>query len=193
VYLVRHGRTAFNAAGVWRGRADVPLDEVGLSEAELLGRMFATMPLALVVTSPLARARATGMPIARSNGLAIEVDERLIDRDYGPFTGRSPLEAGFRPGQVVASAPGIEPVAAVVGRSTAALAAVAARLASTSPPVGAVVAHDVVNRLALATLAPDLGSADDIPQRTGCWNQLEHSPAGWRAIVVDALAGEQLA
>ena len=100
IYLVRHGRTAFNAAGVLRGHADVPLDEVGRSEAERLGAMFSAVPLALVVTSPLARAYGTAEPIARSSGLALEVDERLVDRDYGPFTGMPPEDAGLGAGQL---------------------------------------------------------------------------------------------
>jgi len=35
VYLVRHGQTAWNKGEVFRGRADVPLDDEGLGEAEL--------------------------------------------------------------------------------------------------------------------------------------------------------------
>ncbi|MGC8628283.1 MAG: histidine phosphatase family protein [Acidimicrobiales bacterium] len=190
VYLVRHGRTAFNASGAWRGHADVPLDEVGQAEAADLGRAFATTPLALVVTSPLARARLTGEPIARSAGVEPEVDDRLTDRDYGPFTGLSPLDAGFSVGQVLAEGPGIEPVKAVVARVEAALGDIVRRLADANPPAGAVVAHDVINRLALARLVPGLGSADDIPQRTGCWNKLRYGPDGWQALVVDALPGE---
>ncbi len=67
VYLVRHGQTALNAASVLRGRLDPPLDAVGLREARALGETFAGVRLAAVVTSPLARARATGEPIAASD------------------------------------------------------------------------------------------------------------------------------
>jgi broad specificity phosphatase PhoE len=163
------------------------LDEVGLGEAERLGAMFSAVPLALVVTSPLARAYATGAPIARSRGLTLEVDERLVDRDYGPFTGLPPEEAGLGAGQLTASRPGVEAAGSVVARAGEALREVAARLADGQPRAGVVVAHDVVNRLVLAALVPELGVADGIPQRTGCWNQLEHGPGGWRAVVVDAL------
>ena len=187
IYLVRHGRTAFNAAGVLRGHADVPLDEVGRSEAERLGAMFSAVPLALVVTSPLARAYGTAEPIARSSGLALEVDERLVDRDYGPFTGMPPEDAGLGAGQLTTSPPGVETAGSVTARASAALGEIAARLAGQASKAAAVVAHDVVNRLVLAALVPELGSAESIPQRTGCWNKLEHGPGGWRAVVVDEL------
>ncbi|HMK98168.1 MAG TPA: histidine phosphatase family protein [Acidimicrobiales bacterium] len=51
MYLLRHGRTAFNAAGMLRGHADVDLDEVGMAEAERLGEVFSAVPLGLVVAS----------------------------------------------------------------------------------------------------------------------------------------------
>jgi hypothetical protein len=50
----------------------------------------------------------------------------------------------------------------------------------------AVVAHDAVNRYAIAALVPDAPAAGEIPQRTGCWNRLERSPTGWAAPIVDA-------
>jgi broad specificity phosphatase PhoE len=54
-----------------------------------------------------------------------------------------------------------------------------------------IVAHDVVNRARLARLAvntPD--DPDDIPQRTGCWNQLEHQDQKWLATVIDAIPSD---
>ena len=36
VILLRHGRTAWNEQGRWQGRLDVPIDDVGLRQAERL-------------------------------------------------------------------------------------------------------------------------------------------------------------
>jgi broad specificity phosphatase PhoE len=36
--LARHGETAWNVEKVFRGRADVSLNEVGVTQAELLGK-----------------------------------------------------------------------------------------------------------------------------------------------------------
>ncbi len=53
VFLVRHGRTPLNAAGVLRGRIDTPLDHVGRAEARALGDVFHGVSISGVVTSPL--------------------------------------------------------------------------------------------------------------------------------------------
>lgn len=84
--LVRHGRTASNASGLLLGRADPPLDERGIVEAAAVGAMLRSGRLgeiAAIVTSPLLRTRQT----AEAIGGPIEVDERLIELDYGEFEG----------------------------------------------------------------------------------------------------------
>lgn len=54
-----------------------------------------------------------------------------------------------------------------------------------------IVGHDVVNRALLARLAADtIDEPDAIPQRTGCWNKLEHVESKWLAVVIDAIPGD---
>ena len=80
--VVRHGRTAANAAGLLLGHADPPLDETGLAQADALA---AALPRpARVVTSPLQRARET----ASAFNAVAEVDERWIELDYGGYDGK---------------------------------------------------------------------------------------------------------
>ena len=79
--LVRHGRTAFNAAGKLVGRLDPPLDEVGLAQAAAIGE--ALKGVDHVVSSPLLRARQTAEYI----GGPVEVDDRWIEVDYGEYDG----------------------------------------------------------------------------------------------------------
>ena len=83
LYLVRHGRTAQNAARLLLGRMDVPLDEVGQRQASALGESAVLASASRVVTSPLARARDT----AAFLGPPITVDERWTEIDYGEFDG----------------------------------------------------------------------------------------------------------
>lgn len=187
VFVVRHGRTGLNAAGVLRGRLDVPLDEVGRDEAKRLGEIFADTPLLVVVTSPLTRARETAAPIAAATGAALEVEDALLDRDYGPFAGRRQADAEAAYGNID-RAPGVEPPGAFAARVTGALRRLAGR--ATDGPV-AVVAHEAVNQVALARLVPELaGLPARIGQRTGCWNRLEVVAGTWRAPVVDAVPGD---
>lgn len=83
LYLVRHGRTAQNAARLLLGRMDVPLDELGLRQAAALGAVPALASAARVVSSPLARARETASMI----GPPVDVDDRWLEIDYGIYDG----------------------------------------------------------------------------------------------------------
>ena len=40
IYVVRHGQTAWNKEEIFRGRTDVPLNEMGLKEASLAAEFF---------------------------------------------------------------------------------------------------------------------------------------------------------
>jgi broad specificity phosphatase PhoE len=79
LYVVRHGETAPNVAGLLLGRADPPLTDVGRAQAAALARSLPAPDR--VVTSPLGRARDT----AAAFGVSVEVDERWIELDYGPY------------------------------------------------------------------------------------------------------------
>lgn len=182
IYLCRHGRTPLNAAGVLRGRLDPDLDLVGFAEARDLGRRLGALNLARVMSSPLRRAMATAAPIAEAAGLGVELDDRLLDRAYGPFDGTS--EAGVvETYGSLDSAPGVEPASEVLARGRAVLDEIAA-LADEDPVV--VVSHDAVIRLLLDDLAPGPRHTGHVQPRTGCWNLLRHDAAGWRLIMANS-------
>jgi probable phosphoglycerate mutase len=183
VYLIRHGQTALNAAGALRGLIDVPLDDVGDMQARL-GDLFTDVELAAVVSSPLRRARDTAAAVVTATGAPLRTDERLADRDYGPWAGRPLGEVEERYGGVD-DAPGVEPAAAFAARVLAAFDEV---VAATTRSL-AVVAHDAVNRVLLTERAAC--PADAVGQHTGCWNRLDATPdGGWFATVVDAVPGD---
>jgi broad specificity phosphatase PhoE len=186
LFVVRHGRTALNADGRLRGRLDVPLDDVGEREAARLGALFAQVPLAIVVTSPLIRARATGEAIAKDAAACLVTDDRLVDRDYGTFAGESRALVEERFGSLDA-APGVESSDAVVVRAAGAVEDLVS--ASRSRPC-LLVAHDAINRVLLTTLVPALGRPEDLAQPTGCWNELRHDRDEWAAVVVGAMVGD---
>jgi broad specificity phosphatase PhoE len=86
IALVRHGETEPNRAGVLLGRADPPLTTAGQSQATALARCFEAGPRPqAVVTSPLRRAVDTAAAIAESWDLDVEIDERLVEMDYGEW------------------------------------------------------------------------------------------------------------
>ena len=88
IHFVRHGETAPNREGLLLGRSDPPLTDRGREQADELAQLLADLEPVAVLTSPLGRARATAAPIAAAAGRAVEVDDRLVEIDYGEWDGR---------------------------------------------------------------------------------------------------------
>lgn len=90
--LVRHGHTAWTAAGRVQGRRDVPLNLQGIRAAEALAVRLAAMPFHIVAvySSPLSRSRRTADAVASAIGIGIvECLDDLIEVDFGPLEGSS--------------------------------------------------------------------------------------------------------
>ena len=85
--LVRHGQTDANRDGVLLGRSDPDLNATGLVQAAAIAERVAALAPVRVLASPLRRAASTAAVIADACGLAVEVDERLIEVDYGVHEG----------------------------------------------------------------------------------------------------------
>lgn len=180
LFVVRHGRTALNAAGLLRGRNDVDLDSVGQLEAARLATALADVELSRVVSSPLRRATATATPMALVHDLRVDVDDDLVDRDYGEWTGQPATDVVARFGSVDA-APGVEPRAVFERRVRRALDRWA------SKPTGGstlLVGHDAVNGCLLRIAVPELADGD-VGQHTGCWNELALDGERWRAVAIN--------
>jgi broad specificity phosphatase PhoE len=88
IALVRHGQTLVNRSGRLQGRTDPELTALGLAQAERLAACLAAASPAVVRTSPLRRAVATAEVIAARAGVRVEVDDRLVELDYGEWDGR---------------------------------------------------------------------------------------------------------
>lgn len=89
VFLIRHGVTEWNTNRVFRGRADIPLSDVGVAQARSLAARLASESLDAVYTSPLARAVRTAEILAADHGLQPTVAEGLIDISYGEWEGKA--------------------------------------------------------------------------------------------------------
>jgi broad specificity phosphatase PhoE len=118
VMLVRHGETEWSRSGQHTSRTDLPLLDEGVRVAGALGRRLAGRSFALVLSSPMMRARET----ARLAGLdgALEITEDLHELGYGDYEGRTtPDIRRERPGWSIWAdgAPGGEPLAAAAARA----------------------------------------------------------------------------
>ncbi|MGA2515521.1 MAG: histidine phosphatase family protein [Thermodesulfobacteriota bacterium] len=88
IYLVRHGQTAWNKEEIFRGRTDVPLDETGLKQAELVGEYFREIKIHAIYSSTLSRAWETARKIAQFNDLKVQPLPGIIDMSFGKWEGR---------------------------------------------------------------------------------------------------------
>ncbi len=90
VWLVRHAETEWSKSGRHTGRTDVPLTDSGRERARELGARLGGLEFALVLVSPLERARET----ARLAGFgdACQVREDLLEWDYGDYEGITTAE-----------------------------------------------------------------------------------------------------
>lgn len=87
LYLIRHGQTDWNTTGRWQGSQDLPLNEVGLAQADLLRERFATVPVDAVYSSDLLRAKDTAGIIAAAHGLPVFVRPELREMHFGELEG----------------------------------------------------------------------------------------------------------
>ncbi|MFC9651767.1 MULTISPECIES: histidine phosphatase family protein [unclassified Streptomyces] len=79
VHLVRHGEV-HNPDGVLYGRRPgYHLSELGRQMADRVAEYLADRDIAYVVASPLERAQETAAPVAKTHGLALDTDDRLIE------------------------------------------------------------------------------------------------------------------
>jgi probable phosphomutase (TIGR03848 family) len=139
VILLRHGRTTANADGTLAGHQPVGLDDTGQLQAKAAGERLAGVPLATVVTSPLARCRET-LALALPDAAA-QVDERLMECGYGDWEGQSlkklakdPLWKVVQQHPSAATFPAGEPLAAMSTRAVAAVRDWDARISAEHGP-----------------------------------------------------------
>lgn len=92
IILVRHGETQGNREGLFRGRADFPLNDNGLRQAQDLAQALKRYELEAVYSSPLSRARVTAELIAQPHNLKIEIEPDLNNIKLGIWEGRPKAE-----------------------------------------------------------------------------------------------------
>jgi broad specificity phosphatase PhoE len=160
IHLVRHGQTIMNAQVRFRGRLDIPLNEVGRAEAQEAARALVGSGLVAVYTSPLGRAREVAEAIAVKNGVGgVRAQPDLINLDYGAWEGLTKEEsaavdpdawAAYMNHPEAAVCPEGEAVRDAADRVVAALRAIGRHHAGESV---AAVSHGVMLRLAVLRVA----------------------------------------
>lgn len=89
VILLRHGVSTSNTARTLAGRSTgIELTEHGTAQAAALADRLGALPIRHIVHSPLLRCQRTVAPLAERLGLEPAYDDRLLEVDYGDWTGR---------------------------------------------------------------------------------------------------------
>ncbi len=86
---IRHAQTSWNASGRIQGQQDIPLDALGLRQADALAHALQDEPLQAIYSSDLERACRTAEPLCRGRGLAPTTDPGLRERAFGSYEGLS--------------------------------------------------------------------------------------------------------
>src|ERR1700759_5073434 len=88
--LVRHGLTAMTGPVLAGRTPGVHLDERGEKQASAVAERIAVLPVNTTVPGPLARCLdpAAAIAAARKDEHQVEQDRRIIECDYGEWTGR---------------------------------------------------------------------------------------------------------
>jgi len=182
--LVRHGTTASNEDGCIQGWFDEALSPSGVAQSEELAGVLATVPLAAVFSSDLARARRTAEIIAAPHGLTVELDRRLRECRFGEWEGltrgqiRARFPEDFERWLTKASAPtGGEAYESVMARMVEAVDAIRERWRDSTVVV---VSHSVSTKMLIgAALGLDANGARKISITEAGVSELEWGHGAW--------------
>ena len=155
IYLIRHGECEGNRENLFRGRADVPLNETGRNQSEELGGFLKDIFFDAVYSSPRQRARQTASFLRSKTG-NIQIENGFDNIQLGEWEGKSrdEIKAAYPDlwkiwltSPETLSFPGFETFEQVAARSLAALKHI---LGKHSGQTIAVVSHSVVLRILIA-------------------------------------------
>lgn len=92
VVLWRHGQTDWNIRNRFQGHSDIPLNDVGVYQAQHAARLLADMMPTRIISSDLSRAKATALELAALVNLPVTLDADLRETNGGKWEGKTGLE-----------------------------------------------------------------------------------------------------
>jgi probable phosphoglycerate mutase len=90
ILAIRHGETAWNVDTRLQGHLDIPLNDVGLRQAQHLAQALVQRDaIDAIYASDLLRAHTTAQAIAQATGQTVSTHPGLRERHFGAFQGRT--------------------------------------------------------------------------------------------------------
>ncbi len=192
ILLIRHGQSQWNKDSEedrFNGRTDISLTEYGETQAERIGLFLRNQEIEMIYCSPLRRANNTAGIIGKKLGIVPHILNELIEIDFGLWEGLSLSEIENKYQQLfldwVNDPAGVKVPGGESGYD------VAARILECffmlekkhSGNTIAVIAHKVVNRIALCHWLglPIASFRKLVPQRVGAISsiRIENNTAVW--------------
>lgn len=96
IYLIRHGESKGNREGLFRGRHDFPLTDVGKEQARSLEKELREIGFNAVYSSPLRRALATAQELCANRRIEPIVEDGFHNISLGEWEGRPKTEIAKR-------------------------------------------------------------------------------------------------
>jgi len=88
IYFVRHGAVAPLKEGVFYGGTEVPLSDLGKTQAQAAGVFLSELPLQSVLASPLSRAQFGAQCVLDSRkGMMVQTRDAFVEIDRGRWVG----------------------------------------------------------------------------------------------------------
>ncbi|AND41458.1 histidine phosphatase family protein [Cytobacillus oceanisediminis] len=92
ICLIRHGETDWNSLGKLQGSADIPLNNIGLLQAEECREVLKTFRWDIIIASPLKRAKQTATIINSELNVPLIEMKEFTERNYGLAEGMTEKE-----------------------------------------------------------------------------------------------------
>jgi broad specificity phosphatase PhoE len=87
ILLIRHGQTDWNTEGRWQGQLQVPLNDTGMEQAQLLAEYLRGRQITAVYSSDLSRAFVTAAHVSEVFHLTVKTDVRWRELHLGVLQG----------------------------------------------------------------------------------------------------------
>jgi len=148
-WFLRHGETDWNARNLSQGNVDIPLNPVGIAQAQTAASLLRHRGIRTIVSSPLSRAHDTALAAAAVVGAPVLLEPGLREVAFGEQEGQ-PMGDWY----------GAEPFAGLRERAVAAI-----NRALQREPIVLVVAHGGLFRAIRSAmgLPPNIRTPNGVP------------------------------
>ena len=196
VILVRHGETDYNLKEIYQGFLDIPLNETGIKQAEMLAESLKDEKIDVFISSPMKRAYLTTEKCATLHGKKIAyTDDRLKEINYGDWGGQAKKDIAKKypemtkvwketPWQI--TFPNGENIRELANRYRAAIEDAVKKYPGKTIFIGA---HSKGNRAFICdALELGLMHYNQFEQNNTCVNVLEYKDGQWKLLLMNSIA-----